>query len=139
MIDTVSVSLVKPALAALLVALLSGCATDPRATPESIVKERAESRWKALIAGNYDGAYKLTAPAYRDATSFERYRATIGGAVQWIDAEAVSVTCEPEKCDVRLRVGSKSPLLFKSDLVIDTAVDEVWVREGGQWWLSLKP
>lgn len=123
--------------ATLATVFLSGCATTYRpGSPEAMVKEKATARWDALIKSDFDTAYKLTAPSYRAVSSLERYRTKFNlGSVNWTDAEVVKVECEPEKCNVTLKVGAYLPMLrtFKEPAV--TAIEETWVKEDGGWWL----
>ena len=55
-----------------------------------------------------------------------------GGA--WTGAQVHEVKCEPERCTVRLRVAAKvqAPPFTGQELV--TYLEEVWVRDEGQWW-----
>jgi hypothetical protein len=126
---------VRATAAALAACLLAACATGPGAPPEVLVKERALARWNALIASKLEDSYKLHAPSYRAVISFERYRATIGGSMQWTGAEVIKVECEAEKCAVRLKIDANSPVPMRFKGTLSTGVDETWLLEDGQWWL----
>lgn len=115
---------------------LAGCAglSDAGKTPEQIVSERVEARWKALLAGDFEKAYSLMAPSYREAVGFERYKAQSGSAVNRQGAELVNVECEAERCEATVRVDFTLPLRQR-DGVQHTHVVERWVSEKGGWWL----
>lgn len=117
--------------------LLGACASLPgtAAAPEDIVRERAEARWKSLIAGDWEKAYSLTAPSYRAVVDLDRYRAKVGKAATWVGAEVVGVTCEADACTARVRLDFKPVLGIRSGNLASTHVDEKWVEEEGGWWL----
>ncbi len=129
----------KVALAATMAAMLTACALTPKGPPEDVVRARASERWQGLMFGKYDLSYKMTPPSYRKDTDFDKYRATFGPGIQWTGFEVIRVNCESEKCNVRLQVDAKSPVTQRYAGTISTAVDETWVLEEGQWWLSVKP
>ena len=93
-----------------------------------------EERWAALIAGNYDKAWTYTQPSFRDLVKQANYRGRFGGAGEWRGVQVHSVTCAAERCEVRLRLTTRVmvPPFAGHELV--GAIDEVWIREDGQWW-----
>lgn len=115
---------------------LVGCASlgDAGKTPEQIVSERVEARWAALLAGDFEKAYSFTAPSYREAISYERYRAQAGSAVNRQGAELVKVVCEAERCEATVRI-NYTLVLRQRDGMQHTHVTERWVSEKGGWWL----
>lgn len=120
-------------LAAALLAL-GGCAAMQPKAPEQVVEQRVEERWAALIAGNYDKAWTYTQPSFRDLVKQANYRGRFGGAGEWRGVQVHSVTCAAERCEVRLRLTTRVmvPPFAGHELV--GAIDEVWIREDGQWW-----
>lgn len=129
-------SLTKFVVASSCAISLAGCAglSDAGKTPEQIVSERVEARWKALLAGDFEKAYSFTAPSYREAVGFERYKAQAGSAVNRQGAELVKVECESERCEATVRIDFTLPLRQR-DGVQHTHVVERWVSEKGGWWL----
>ena len=127
----------RAALAALLATAtlaLAACAGLQPKTPEDVVRERSEARWDALIKRDFDKAWEYTQPAYRALVGQKDYYKRFGGAGQWKGVQIHEVTCEPERCTVRLRVAAKvqAPPFTGQELV--TYLEEVWVRDEGQWW-----
>lgn len=124
-----------------LITLLAGCATAPPAGPETLVQEKANARWKLLIEGKLDEAYGYLAPSVRGVLSADTYKAELSGPVKWVSGEIVSVKCEAEKCDARVRLEAKPILgvrLGSNVGNIVTYFDEPWLKEEGQWWYFQK-
>lgn len=124
--------------AALVAALVVGCATVPR-TPEDQVRARAQARWAAQLAGDARKSYDFLSPGSRAVVSYERYRARNAGAVTYKSAEVVSVACETsEKCVAKVKV-SYEPVLIRPRMgTIESYLEETWLVDGGQWWLLFK-
>lgn len=113
---------------------LQGCAgSGLGATPEDIVRERAKSRWDALIAGQWEKAYNFSTPAYRNAVDLFGFRLRAGSPPgRLTGAEIVGVKCEESSCDATVRL-SFFPL--KSGFPELTAEhSERWVFSDGGWW-----
>ena len=122
-------------LATVAALLLSGCATlYAPGTPEAIVKTKSLARWDALITRDFATAYKMTQPAYRALADVEAYKKRFGGAVQWTDAEVVSVTCEPQRCEVALTIKAYLPTVRDIKEPAATTVRETWIKEDDTWW-----
>jgi hypothetical protein len=114
---------------------LSACATPGGNTPEDAVMQRANSRWKLLVARDFAAAYDYNTATFRSLVSFDTFKSRTGGSVVWLGAEAVSVKCpEVEKCTARIRIDFKPPLRGGGDK-LSTYFDETWLRESGQWWV----
>lgn len=112
---------------------LSGCAALAPATPEQQVEKRANQRWAALMASQWDKAYGFVSPSFRATMSEERYRERFVGVPKWKKAEVRSVKCEPEKCTAVIRIealyGARAGLE-----TLSTDVPEIWLQEEGQWY-----
>ena len=127
-----------PVLAALS---LAACATVGTA-PQDQVRQRANERWKALVAGEFSKAYNYSTAGYRAVVKPDDYRGRIGSAVKWVDADVVNVKCEDKtKCTATVRIEYKPILGGSVDGNFDTHVDEVWLYEEGNWSIfqALKP
>ena len=127
----------RAALAALLATAtlaLAACAGLQPKTPEDVVRERSEARWDALIKRDFDKAWEYTQPAYRALVAQKDYSKQFGAAGQWKGVQVHQVTCEPERCTVRLRLTStlNVPRFQGQELI--GYIDETWVRSDGQWW-----
>lgn len=116
--------------------LLGGCAALPVAAPEDVVRERAEARWQALVAGDVEKAYGFLAPSYRALYDLQRYRTMIGGGAQHQGAKVIGVECKPEVCTAKIRIDYTVP---KFAGVFNTHYDEQWIAEQGGWWFYVKP
>lgn len=120
-------------LAAAVLAL-AGCAGLQPLTTEQIVAERAEARWNDLIKGNFEKAWDYTQPGFRAVVPRDRYFRRFQNGGQWTGVQVHQVRCEAERCTVRLRISAKVLVAPFKGQEIATAMDEVWVREDGQWW-----
>lgn len=127
------------ATAALALALLGGCASLG-GKAEDQVKALANQRWQHLIAGDFDKAYEMATPSYRQLRDVRYYRnkRTLT-PVKWLAAEVVNVSCEPAeaatKCSVRIKLDSKPLVRTKFDGILSAGIDETWVYENGRWWM----
>jgi len=113
---------------------VAGCAALTPKTPEEIVHERAEQRWAALIGGDFDTAWTYTQPGYRAVIKQRDYAKSFGGAGQWKGVQVHEVTCEAERCKVHIRLTTKVMLPNFFGQEVSGYLDEVWVRDEGQWW-----
>lgn len=118
-------------------AVLAACAAFAPKSPEDLVRERAQARWDALLAGDFERAYGFLSPASRGVVSLPQFRASIGAAASWKSAKVHGVACEQaERCKVTMLI-TYSPLLPRSRVGnIETSIDEIWLLDQGQWWLT---
>ena len=118
---------------------LAGCATFAPLTPEKIVEKRASEFWQARITGNFEKAYALSTPAYRQLKTADQFRLQFGAGVSVQAAEVASVVCEPQRCTARVKL-SAQPLLIVAKLgTIPVYIDDIWLLEDGQWWHYQEP
>jgi hypothetical protein len=120
---------------------LASCATPPAdkaagpapSTPQakqSLVSERANARWDAMVKDDLDAAYAFMSPGSRETTSLEKFKAnTRRGAFR--AAKIESTTCDGDVCIVKLFVTYDHPKMKG----ITTPVAESWIIDGGQAWL----
>lgn len=118
--------------------LLTACALLKSAPPEEIVRDRANARWAVLLKRDMHKAYEFAAPSYRAVVNEDAYGQRFGSSVAWIGASVVSVTCEPAKCLVTVRVEAKALQGAKLGNTISLDVDESWLLEDGGWWFFPK-
>jgi len=122
----------------LIAALASGCATLGTSPPEESVRQRAQARWAALIAGDWDKAYSFMAPSYRSLVEQKRFASQFGGGVVWESVEIAAVSCKDDQCTARVKIVFRPVLAARSREPASTYFDETWVREDGQWWMFQK-
>lgn len=115
---------------------LGACASLQSSTPEQEVAQRAEARWAALIKGDFNQAYGYLTPSFRAVVTAADYRKRFGAAGAWTNAIVHKVECEAESCTATIRVTTqvRVPLFATKVPETTTYLDEVWVREDGQWW-----
>lgn len=98
------------------------------------VRERAQARWEALLAGDIEKAYGFTAPSFRSAVSVQAYRARFGAGVRWTDSQVHEIRCDDgeQRCDVTMMVDYRVPRLGVGN---QRAIEETWLLIDGEWWL----
>ncbi|MBS3747422.1 MAG: lipoprotein [Wenzhouxiangellaceae bacterium] len=123
------------------VALLAACSDpDPR-SPEEIVAERAQARWDALVAQDFETAREYYTPGYRQQTSAADFADEMQRRpVKWTDVEVRSAECSEEEPSCRLRsvVSYQVPASIPGAGTLESksAVTEIWLQINGEWWYS---
>ena len=123
-------------IAASFVAACAGVPTES-GTVEEQVLERAQARWDAMLAGDFEKGYEFTAPSYRALTELRLFKAQYAGSATLISAKAIGVKCTDLNCDVRTRIEYKLPLSRFKDVIVNH-YDERWVKEDEKWWVHLR-
>lgn len=123
-------------LSGLLALLIGTCAYGARDDGASVtlVEERAQARWDALLAGNTELAYEFTNPGFRSAISPEGYHHRVASGTRWIAARVERVECEQRRCEVSVDVTYQ---LTEPDLGLDfeETFEEIWIFVDDQWWI----
>ena len=127
-------------MATLALISLAGCAalggnplrmapTTPEAR-QTLVTERANARWNALIRDDLDTAYGFMSPASRELLSLDKYKTTMRrGAFR--AAKVESTACDGDSCKVRLLLTYDHRLMK----AITSPIVESWIIDGSQAWL----
>ena len=100
--------------------------------------ERAQARWDASRAGDFEKAFSYTAPSYRAVADIKVFRAETAGSQSLVSAKVLKVECSSEaSCSARIRIEFYEPLGFSKTKprTIETHFDEPWIFEDGSWWL----
>lgn len=109
----------------------------PPLTPEAeTVKQRAQERWDALLAGDFERAWSYLEPAAREGIKQEDYKKRFGASVEWVSATARNVKCITARCAVLVRMVTRAamPASGKGAMELTNHFEEEWVQEEGQWW-----
>jgi hypothetical protein len=102
---------------------------SPQEQKVAQVRERAESRWSALIAGDVERAYSFLSPASRGTTSLAQYKANIRSGM-YREAKVESIKCETERCTVRIMLTYDHPRMKG----VRTPLEESWILDNGRFW-----
>lgn len=121
------------------IGVLAGCASLG-GKPEDQIKAMANQRWKHLIEGDFDKAYEMATPGFRKVRNLRDYRVRKSAVpVKWLNAEVLSVTCAPAdmptKCTVAVKLTSEPMVPGAPKMPIISRIDEVWLLEGGRWYM----
>ena len=118
---------------------LTACASKAPVpdSPENTVVERAQDRWNALLAGDFETAYAFYSPGYRSTTSVVDLEFEIRARrVRWTTAQYKEHSCLEKSCTLKFDVGftviKPAPGLDKWDG--SNVLTEKWVKTDGQWW-----
>lgn len=130
----------KPAvlLAFILTGLfVSACAGRAPLPASHSITERAQHRWDALLAGEFETAYAFYSPGYRSSKSVVDFAYGIRmRRVHWTSAQYKEHSCLENTCTVLFDVGftvrKPVPGLDKWDG--SQVIEEKWIKTGGQWW-----
>jgi len=115
-----------------LALVLVGCATPVGKSDEELITDRAQERWAAIIAGNYDKAYEYISPAGRSIVTAQGFKSSMKPGFHK-GARVVGVKCgTPEVCDVQLEIEYE----FQGKRT-KTPLPEKWVKQDGKWWFLL--
>jgi len=122
-------------LACSLIVLVSACAAKQPAAGD--VKNRAQARWDALMAGDLDTAYAFYSPGYRTSHSRVDFEIDLRSRrVRWTGAKVLEASCEADLCTVQSKVDYKvnKPVPGIPEWKSSEQIAERWVRVDGQWW-----
>lgn len=109
----------------------------PPLPPEAeAVRQRAQERWDALQANDFERAWTYLEPAAREGIKQEDYKNHFGASVEWVDVAARNVKCITARCAVLVRMTTRVavPTSAKGTMEITTHFEEEWMQEEGQWW-----
>jgi hypothetical protein len=96
---------------------------------------RAEARWTALIAGDFDKAYEFETPAYRELYNTQQYRSQFGAGLRWQRAKVVKMEPKsPEVVTVTLEIDYSFHVSGQGMMNNKSLVTETWLWVEGQWW-----
>lgn len=120
----------------MLALVVSGCASLKLSTAENRLAERAEQRWHALIAGDFDQAYEYETPGYRSVYSMKAFQNRFGRHIRWQDVTIQSVSVSDDMAEVQVMIAFKT--LTPEGRVIEgfQPVRERWQLVRGEWWFS---
>jgi hypothetical protein len=127
-------------LAVVAAALLAACAGTGGPVPAEVsVEERAQERWDHLIARDFQTAWQLHSPGFREATPADEFaRDMVRRPVRWLAAEVRSADCEGDLCNVRVAVTYQAVAAPAGQrrIRMTRTLEETWIRLDGQWWFS---
>jgi hypothetical protein len=101
----------------------------PVPSKEQVVIRRAQERWDALLARNFEKAFGYISPAMRATLPFEVFQGRLSGS-SWLGAKVESARCEADYCDVSFKL---EYFLFPN-FPHTGQFEERWIFDGEQWW-----
>ncbi len=99
------------------------------------LRVRAEERWQALIASDFNKAYEFETPAYRALYNIQQFRAKYGNGLRWQSAKVAKMDLQsPGVAIVKLSVGYSFHVSGQGMMDNKGLVTETWLFVDGQWW-----
>ena len=98
----------------------------------SLVVDRAQQRWNALLKRDMDGAYQFISPGGRSLMSVEDYRPRVNTGF-WRGAKVKEASCAAETCEVTVLVD-----MLVEGVKFTNPVKETWILDAGKWWFVYK-
>lgn len=130
--------------AILLALLVSACGTTGSTrtkvpqTPEEAITQRAQERWKLIVAGDFKSAYEYLTPGARAVMSLDAYAGRLGMAqIKWTGSTVDWVKCEDaDTCQAQVAVDTliTVPGTGQGQVPGQTRLVESWLRSDGQWY-----
>jgi hypothetical protein len=111
----------------------AGCATLDSRPAAQVVKERAQARWNARVAGDTKAEYGYFSPATRQTLKYEDFasNARVGF---WKAVTVDRVECgKPDVCTAHVIIEYEH-----RGARIKTPLQETWIQEGRDWWFATK-
>lgn len=134
-------------VAAILVVVIgfgmSGCASmssdnaAPTEAQKQQLKQRAESRWEALIKGELQLVYAFMSPDYRNVVSLQQFKSRYGRTVEWRLARIDDIRYDsPTVASVMMGVAYRTMLPgARGDMFENRkTLTEKWLFKDGEWW-----
>lgn len=131
---------------ALAVSFAAGCATSVpedsdawRNAQQQVLQQRAETRWNALIKGDYEAAYEFLSPAQRSVVSLQQYKRSTGGVVQWLVAKVDDIRYDlPTVAAVSVAVTYRFVPPGSGGKAVESVrqMQEKWLYKDGGWWYT---
>ena len=119
---------------------LTGCGTienqnaaDDGGDPKVVVASRAEARWKMLVSGELESAYRYLSPATRKVVTLNSYRGGIRPGM-WRGAKVKSVVCAEELCTAVVVLAYD----LRNIKGLEKELEESWIKDEGKWWFVEK-
>jgi len=122
-------------LALLSASLLAACAST--GSGGGSVVSRAEARWDAIIAGDYNTAYQYYTPGYRSSHTPGDFEVTMRlRKVHIREARYLDQDCDETVCTVSFetKYHVASPVPGLDAWTSTTKIEEKWVKTQGKWW-----
>lgn len=126
-------SKVKILAGAMLMAMTAACSTHQPKSDEQVVESLSLQRLELLQELDFEAAYELMSPGYRQTRDLDRFKFDFGGAGTIRSFKFKSASCEEDQCstyvDVEYDLGANAPGLK----IVRTNI-ESWIRVDGKWW-----
>ena len=101
---------------------------------QQVVARIAQSRWDALIRGDFDAAYNMMSPASRSVMTPELFRKRLS-LVTWKAASVRKVECSADDlCTAQVGAAYVHQMRGGRKVENEQLLTEIWRNVGGGWW-----
>ena len=108
-----------------------------------LLKERVESRWKAIKSSDFATQYKFLTPAKRKLYDYEQFKSGRGHSVKWKDVQISSINVSQDLASVvinasyELFLPGSVAFTMKNPLgSIEKIIGERWLWKNNDWWYA---
>ena len=108
-----------------------------------LLKERVESRWKAIQSSDFVTLYKFFTPAKRKLYDYEQFKSGRGETVNWKDVQISSINVSQDLASVVIDAsyelslpGSVAFTMKNPHGSVETIVGERWLWKNNDWWYA---
>lgn len=125
----------------IFVVFAHGCASFKGSGLESdasVLHERAEERWEALLNKDWEKAYSFELPEYRKTHDLSKYKRRYGSSIQWkhVTIKSVDIQEDQKTADVsgELTYQFVAPGAGGGMVETMTSIKERWLKKESEWW-----
>ena len=125
----------------LFIIFAHGCASFKGGGLESdasVLQDRAEERWEALLSKDWEKAYGYELPEYRETHDLSKYKRRYGSSIQWknVDIKSVAIQENQKNADVsgELTYQFVAPGVGGGVVQSVSPFKERWLKKESEWW-----
>lgn len=118
---------------------LTACQGEAPRSDEEVVRDRAQSRWDAVVAQDYQAAWAYYSPGFRETTDAPTYALDMARRpVRRTAATVQDVHCDGDRCEVTTRVRYRTiqGVSYLRGMELERDASETWIRIDGKWWYA---
>jgi hypothetical protein len=112
--------------------------TAPKAAMADLkmLGERAVKRWTNIIGGEFDAAYDVLSPGYRQTHERKEYADIMRNRpVRWTNAKFLDQSCDsPEVCSVKIMIEFTISMPGVGTVPSQDVLLEKWIKSGDAWY-----
>ena len=104
----------------------------------SVLQERAEERWEALLNKDWEKAYSFELPEYRSTHDLSKFKRRYGSSIQWkhVNIKSVDLQEDQKTADVSGELTYEFIAPGAGGGMVETTAPfkERWLKKESEWW-----